>query len=88
MSDIEKKRLYWACRRGMWELDLLLIPFFKHCFDTLTPNQQKQFTALLNLPDPQIYAWLMGQDEVEQKYLTIIKMIKDYAKTHPYDTNL
>ena len=25
--EVEVKRLYWHSRRGMWELDQLLVPF-------------------------------------------------------------
>ncbi|MED5459570.1 MAG: succinate dehydrogenase assembly factor 2, partial [Pseudomonadota bacterium] len=28
-AAVLRKRLYWHSRRGMWELDLLLIPFLE-----------------------------------------------------------
>ena len=29
----ERARVKWACRRGMLELDVLVMPFFEECFD-------------------------------------------------------
>lgn len=56
----EYARIKWACRRGMLELDLILIPFFENNFAMLTQEQKQAFIALLGQPDPDIFNWLMG----------------------------
>ncbi len=53
----------WRCHRGMWELDLLLLPFFDRHFVKLTPGQQVDFCRLLEHPDPDLYAWLLGLEQ-------------------------
>ena len=35
LSAEDKARVKWACRRGMLELDVIIMPFFEECFDAL-----------------------------------------------------
>ncbi|MCV5902066.1 succinate dehydrogenase assembly factor 2, partial [Escherichia coli] len=37
----EKARIKWACRRGMLELDVVIMPFFEECFDALNEQEQR-----------------------------------------------
>jgi len=53
-------RLKWACRRGMLELDVLLLPFVEQAFDDITEQQQVIFERLLTCDDPDLFAWFMG----------------------------
>ncbi|MGL4278479.1 MAG: succinate dehydrogenase assembly factor 2, partial [Morganella morganii] len=47
MLDIENKaRIHWACRRGMRELDIAIMPFFQHEYDTLTDAQKQDIVQL------------------------------------------
>jgi antitoxin CptB len=54
-------KLIWNCRRGMLELDLILSRFIEQHLGMLTPEQKQVFARLLDFPDPDIYAYLMGQ---------------------------
>ena len=56
-DEAEYKKLRWRCRRGMLELDLLLIPFFDEHFSTLPATQQHTFVDLLEREDPELLAW-------------------------------
>jgi antitoxin CptB len=51
----------WQCRRGMLELDMLLLPFFDTVYETLAVEQKKAFIDLLAFPDQEIYTFLMGR---------------------------
>ncbi|MCU4675930.1 succinate dehydrogenase assembly factor 2 [Catenovulum sp. 2E275] len=53
-------RLKWACRRGMLELDVILMPFVENHYSELTEAEQVTFQRLLNADDPDLYAWFMG----------------------------
>ena len=44
----------------MRELDVLLIHFFETSFDTLTDSEKQTFRALLELPDPELQAYLIA----------------------------
>lgn len=61
MSDISKLR--WQCRRGMKELDLLLENYLSRDFSSASPAEQGVFANLLNLPDPVLLAYVMGQQQ-------------------------
>lgn len=64
MSEkLEKARFLWRCRRGMLELDLLLGRFMQEGFDTLDDAKKATFQKILEEPDPDLYAWLMGYEK-------------------------
>jgi len=54
-------RLRWKCRRGMLELDLMLNRFLDVGYVDLSPQAQGNFDLLLEYPDPELLALLMGQ---------------------------
>ncbi|MCY4154104.1 MAG: succinate dehydrogenase assembly factor 2 [Gammaproteobacteria bacterium] len=75
------KRLYWRCRRGTRELDLLLLRFLERDYPGLSATEQSLFGDLLDESDPDLYAWLSGQCEPSNPdYLRIIGRIKGTSK--------
>ena len=60
LSSEDKARIKWACRRGMLELDVLVMPFFDECFDQLSVLEQQHFIRLLECDDPDLFTWMMG----------------------------
>ena len=56
-SDLELNRLRWRSRRGMLELDLLLLPFFDDVFHDLYEHEQQAFIRLLDQDDPDLLNW-------------------------------
>lgn len=82
MQAIHHNQLYWSCRRGMLELDLLLLPFLEHRYAELTAPQQQVFIDLLTYTDPELYHWLMGAGVPEEPHLAeLIQFIQQYAKS-------
>lgn len=62
MTDFQElNRLRWRCRRGMRELDALLMRFVDGLYTSASPAEQAGFQHLLSLPDPEILALLAGQ---------------------------
>ncbi|WP_109399914.1 FAD assembly factor SdhE [Proteus sp. TJ1640] len=80
--DIENKaRINWACRRGMRELDISIMPFFENEYDTLSDNDKALFVRLLECADPDLFNWLMNHgrpDDDELDYM--VKLIQDRNK--------
>lgn len=76
-------RLHWRCRRGMLELDLLLLGFLDHGFDRLTPPQQQQFEQLLQLPDNDLLQRLMNTDAPDQDFGELPRLIRQSAAEAP-----
>ncbi|MCA2015969.1 succinate dehydrogenase assembly factor 2 [Vibrio tritonius] len=61
----EKARIKWACRRGMLELDVVIMPFFEECFDNLSETEQQNFVSLLECDDPDLFKWVMRHGRSE-----------------------
>lgn len=57
---VEFAELRWRCRRGMLELDILLNAYLERRFDTLSPEQNAAFNAILDYPDQVLFDLLMG----------------------------
>lgn len=73
-------RVRWHCRRGMLELDLLLLRFFDGRYAMLSKADQHTFQTLLTYHDPILFAWLMGQAEPQIKALAdMVSAIRDYS---------
>ena len=60
MTDL-KKKILWQCRRGLWELDAILVPFVEENFDDLDVNNQKLFKELLSYEDVEVFDLLVNQ---------------------------
>lgn len=69
MSEKPKSYLYWQCRRGMRELDLLLIMFLDQGYQALDVKYHPWFEKLLETPDPLLLEWLMGRDTPKDREL-------------------
>ena len=59
------ERVKWACRRGMLELDLFLVPFFEHQYANLTDTEKQTFQQLLEESDPVLLHYLMGHAQAD-----------------------
>ncbi len=56
----ERQQVYWQCRRGMLELDILLQDFFHRAWDGLDAAERACFVRLLDYPDAVLFELLMG----------------------------
>jgi len=61
-EDLLHKRLMWHCRRGMLELDVLLLPFCRDHYLQLSETDQQKFRNLIDCEDPELFAWFMGHE--------------------------
>lgn len=61
-TEALRKRLRWRVRRGTRELDRLLGEWLDDQFDSAGPDKQLAFDALLDTPDPQLWAWLSAAE--------------------------
>ena len=78
MSDIEMNRLYWHSRRGMLELDVLLVPFLREAYPNLSPEDQARYQKLLSCEDQDLFGWFMQRGVPEDPDLArMVKMILD-----------
>lgn len=78
MSDkeLELKKLYWQCRRGMLELDVLLAPFVQEVYPNLDEQDQQRFKKLLSCEDQDLFGWFMQREEPDDADLQrMVQMI-------------
>jgi antitoxin CptB len=57
-SAEDRKRLYWHSRRGMLELDLLLVPFAEDRLAHLDDDELQLYSELLREEDQDLFVWL------------------------------
>ena len=76
VDDTEFKRLKWRTRRGMLELDLLLMPFFDEMYQDLPEKDQRAYARLLDQDDPDLMNWLSRQSSPEDNH---VAHISDYS---------
>lgn len=79
------ERIRWACRRGMLELDLFLVPFYEHCYDSLSDTEKHVFSELLTATDPELLSWLMAHSTPENKEMAlIVNKIRQHRLSGPH----
>ncbi|ULR33274.1 FAD assembly factor SdhE [Dickeya fangzhongdai] len=77
MDINNKSRIHWACRRGMRELDISIMPFFEHEYDTLSDDDKQHFIRLLQCDDPDLFNWLMNHGEpVDPELKRMVSLIQ------------
>jgi antitoxin CptB len=59
LTEIEYKKLAWHSRRGMRELDLLLLPFVEAVLPGLPSERQSLYRRLLEEEDQDLFCWLV-----------------------------
>ncbi len=67
-SEVARERLgmlEWRCRRGMKELDFLLLRFLRNGFARSASDERAAFVEFLELPDPDIARYLIAGDVPE-----------------------
>ncbi len=58
-------RLRWRSRRGMRELDAVLQSFVQSSVAELDADELARFEQILDLPDPELFAYLTGRSAPE-----------------------
>ena len=70
------KALQWRQRRGMKELDVLLERYFRRHHETSSAEQKAAFERLLEHEDPDIWLWVVGQNEVPAEFADVIEQLR------------
>jgi len=62
LDDHNLARLEWRCRRGMKELDFLLLRYLRECHPAALAEERDAFVEFLELPDPDLVRYLIAGD--------------------------
>lgn len=80
-ANKSRERIRWACRRGMLECDLFLVPFFESQYDSLSDTERQNFEALLQESDADLIIWLMGEGTSDNPaFEAMIQMIRRHKR--------
>ena len=76
MQEFNKHKIFWHSRRGMLELDLLLVPFATEVFESLSRQDQLLYSDLLEEEDQDLFSWLMQRSSPpDTRFEPIIRQI-------------
>ncbi len=77
MSEREMAKLRWRCRRGMKELDQLMLRYLDLYYAEASPAHQAAFKTLLDYEEPDLYGYFSGRLVAEEGELAdVIKTIQ------------
>ena len=75
---MDRNRLFWGSRRGMLELDLVLLPFLENVYPGLEQGDKERYWQFLECEDQDMFAWLLHrQDPEDTELLKIVTIIRD-----------
>ncbi len=78
VDSVELNRLFWHSRRGMLELDVLLVPFVREVYPNLDEDDRARYRKLLECEDQDMFGWFMQRGEPDDVDLKrMVRMILD-----------
>ena len=76
MTEQELKKLQWASRRGMLELDVVLLPYLEQHGSEFEHEQIAHYQQFLEETDPDLYAWIMGFETPKPEFSELVRSIQ------------
>lgn len=74
---MDRNRLFWGSRRGMLELDLILLPFLDNVYPSLEQEDKERYWKLLECEDQDMFVWFMRrQNPDDPEMLKIVTIIR------------
>ena len=80
-AEQDVRRLRWRCRRGMRELDALLMRYLEEHYLSAPLSAQQAFEDLLSLPDPEILGLLMARSHSDDP---AVDAVVDMIRARPF----
>lgn len=76
-----RRLLFHAWHRGMREVDLITGPFADANLASLTEDEVGEFERLMDVPEPELLAWVMGQEPTPAEYDTaVFRRMRDFKR--------
>lgn len=81
---MERNRLFWGSRRGMLELDLVLLPFLENVYPSLAQADKERYWKLLECEDQDMFAWFLRREDPDDSELKrIVEIVRDNTGLQP-----
>lgn len=72
------RRLWWHSRRGMLELDVLLVPYTESVYPSLSEDDQRIYRRLIDNEDQDLWNWFLEKSTPEDTELAyMVRKILD-----------
>src|ERR1700733_9895184 len=68
LDERRRRVLFRAWRRGVREMDLIMGRFADAYLPTMNEDELAEFERLLDVPDPQALAWIIGGEHPPQEF--------------------
>lgn len=78
---MQQSWLKWQCRRGMRELDDLLLNYLQQKYDQAADADKQAFRTILQLPDPELVGYLLNNKPPADELQRVIANILDRTQT-------
>jgi antitoxin CptB len=81
--DTRRKRaLFRSLRRGTKESDLVIGGFARRHLAGLSVDQLGRFEALLDCPDPDLLAWIVGEQHAPaERECDVLALMREYERS-------
>jgi len=77
----ELRRLVWHSRRGMLELDVLLLPFTETQYSGLNEKDKLAYRQMIECEDQDLFNWFMDKSKSsDPEVQRIIDVVLAYAR--------
>jgi antitoxin CptB len=70
LDERRRKILFRAWRRGLREMDLVMGQFADMNLPAMSEGEVDEFERLLEIPDPQIFDWIIGSEAIPAQHDT------------------
>ena len=86
MDELRLKKLkYRAEHRGFREADIIIGGFAETHLHELSPAQLDEFERLIDQPDQDLYAWIIGREPIPEEFagevMDLIRSFRFFAHT-------
>ena len=78
---MQQSWLKWQCRRGMRELDDLLLNYLQQKYGQAADADKQAFRTILQLPDPELVGYLLNNKPPADELQRVIANILDRTQT-------
>ena len=83
--DLRRRRLLFrSWHRGMREMDLIMGTFADARIETLDEASLDDYERLIDVPDPDLYAWILGDEPVPAPFDTpLLRAMRAFQLNRP-----
>lgn len=76
-SETHEARLRWLLRRGMKELDVMVMRYHAHRYPDAPAAERAAFVRVLTtVEDPDLWSWCMGMSDTPREFADVVEQLR------------